>query len=135
MATLYSGLPGPPNLVVVIDATGSHALAGAPLGWGKHGPSSHVVNLARALLLDAMPERPGAAAQMAMRYAHRGPMLWASDKPWRTTSDEILEIVRSIEQVETETARMRAQVARETGPRVSEAGIGVSGSPIRWGKK
>lgn len=134
MSTLYSGIPGPPNVVVVIDPTGSHALNGAPFGWGKHGAASHVVNLARALLRDAMPERPGAAAQLAMRYAWRGPMLWASDKPWRTTSEEILEIVRSIEQVETDMARMRAQVAREPAPRVSEAGIGVSGSQIKWGK-
>lgn len=134
MPTLYSGLPGPPVVVVVIDDTGSHVLPGGPIAWGKGGPNSHVVNLARALLRDAMPERPGAATQMAMRYAWRGPMLWAADKPWRTTADEILEIVRSIEQVEADTARMRAQVAREPAPRVSESGIGVSGSHIKWGK-
>jgi hypothetical protein len=134
MATLYTGIPGPPNVVVVIDETGSHALNGAPFGWGKKCPASHVVNLARALLRDAMPERPGAAAQLAMRYAWRGPMLWAAEKAWRTTSEEILEIVRAIEQVDAETARMRAQVAREPAPRVSEAGIGVSGSFIKWGK-
>ncbi len=97
-----------------------------PLGmfeWGVKPPSLGCINLAKALLHELDPSIVDA---FYMRFMHRTVMQWIPMQPWTKTDEELLMVVKQIEQVENETAKLRDQMARER-PVVQLAGPQLPG--------
>lgn len=100
--------------------------------WGAQSPLCAV--LARELLVEVTSDQ-AKARTYCRRFLHRTVAIWEKGKPWTYTDADLLAVVREIEQVEKDTARDRAKIARELprGLVGAGAGVGIAGiEPEEW---
>lgn len=98
--------------------------------WGGQGP--RCADLARELLVD-LTEDEAKTQTYYRRFLHRTVAIWDKDKAWTYTDADLLAVLRDIEQVEKDTARDRAKMARELPRGLVGAGVGIAGiEPEEW---
>lgn len=79
--------------------------------WGDKRQPRLVSALAKALLVDLIGEPK--ATRYYRRFMYRTVFEWPADTPWKVSDEELLTVVKEIEDVERETAPDRRRMARE----------------------
>lgn len=125
----YRGTPGDMSKVTVESGAGAIRSLNAKgqFAWGDGSMNS--LFLAKAILEDVLGNENEAVIFM-MRFKHRVVMAWRADQSWTITDAEVHTVIEDIRRVERETAQIRAMVAREPPPVVSEGGaVGWKSAP------
>lgn len=131
----YFGIAAVPAVVSVVDdQTGKvdrieTGAEGGDFSWGDKSQGAYL--LALAILRRELNDEQRATA-LARRFMWRMVVAWPAGMAFRITSSEIVQVIRSIEEVEHNTAGARNRVITERPPVEHDGGIGAGGLPIVW---